>query len=160
MPDGLVIYGSRGCLQGDTLILDDGSTRSAAELFDARSRRSDSRGVVPARPARMRSPCRFSISWSAIASGRDPEASGTEGLLDLAAAFAICESSALGRPVTVDEVLDGSVAAYQAEIDRALRLRLKPRAEARAGVGMTAERPSASGSTLAAGDQESFRSEG
>ena len=53
-----------------------------------------------------------------IGSGSDPEASGAEGLIDLAAAFAICESATLGRPVTVDEVLDGSVAAYQADIDR------------------------------------------
>ena len=39
-------------------------------------------------------------------------------LFDLAAAFAICESAELRRPVTVDEVLNGSVAGYQAEIDR------------------------------------------
>jgi 1,5-anhydro-D-fructose reductase (1,5-anhydro-D-mannitol-forming) len=54
----------------------------------------------------------------AIARGGDPEASGKEGLFDLAAAFAICESNALGRPVRLDEVLDGSVSAYQADIDR------------------------------------------
>lgn len=117
MPQGLVIYGSRGCLQGDTLILDDGSTRSAAELFDAEVDAATREVLFPygLRDA-------FALAYldflRAIASGSDPEASGTEGLLDLAGAFAICESSALGRPVTVDEVLDGSVAEYQAEIDR------------------------------------------
>ena len=64
----------------------------------------------------------FALSFAdflgAIDAGRDPEASGAEGLLDLSAAFAICESSALGRSVTVDEVLDGRVAGYQADIDR------------------------------------------
>jgi 1,5-anhydro-D-fructose reductase (1,5-anhydro-D-mannitol-forming) len=40
-----------------------------------------------------------------------------EGLLDLAAAFAILESSALGRTVSLREVLDGSADAYQRPID-------------------------------------------
>ena len=33
LPDGRVIYGTRGCLKGDSLSLDDGSTHSASELF-------------------------------------------------------------------------------------------------------------------------------
>jgi predicted dehydrogenase len=117
MPDGRVIYGTRGCLQGDTLILDNGSTHSAAELFrteaDARTREAFfPYGLQDA----------FALAFvdflGAVASGRDPEASGNEGLLDLGAAFAICESATAGRPISVDEVLDGSVAAYQADIDR------------------------------------------
>jgi predicted dehydrogenase len=117
MPQGLVIYGSRGCLQGDTLILDDGSTRSAAELFSEKVDASTREALFPygLRDA-------FALAYldflRAIASGGDPEASGAECLVDLAAAFAICESSTLGRPVTVDEVLDGRVADYQAPIDR------------------------------------------
>jgi hypothetical protein len=59
----------------------------------------------------------------AIEAQRDPEASGREGLLDLAAAFAICESATVGRPVSVNDVLDGRVAAYQTEIDRHYGLR-------------------------------------
>jgi hypothetical protein len=54
----------------------------------------------------------------AIETGHDPEASGEEGLLDLAAAYAINESSALGRAVALSEVVDGRVATYQADIDR------------------------------------------
>ena len=117
LPEGRVIYGTRGCLKGDALILDDGSTHSAAELFhtnaDARTREAyfpyglqDSFALA------------FVDFLGAIADGRDPEASGNEGLLDLSAAFAICESASLGRPVSVDAVLDGSMAAYQADIDR------------------------------------------
>ena len=53
-----------------------------------------------------------------IAVGREPEVSGTEGLFDLSAAFAICESSTLARTVTVDEVFAGRVAQYQEDINR------------------------------------------
>ena len=70
-----------------------------------------------------RSDCAIRSRWArSIAAGKDPEASGYEGLVDLAAAFGINESAALGRAVTVQEVLDGSVAAYQADIDRHYRL--------------------------------------
>jgi len=117
MPDGRVIYGSRGCLKGDTLILDDGSTHSAAELFLTRA---DARTREAFFPYGLQDA--FALAFvdflGAIADGRDPEASGNEGLLDLSAAFAICESAELGRPVSVDEVLDGRVAVYQADIDR------------------------------------------
>ena len=53
----------------------------------------------------------------AITQGTDPETSGMEGLRDLAAAYAILESNALGRSVAVAEVLDGTVAGYQHDID-------------------------------------------
>ena len=45
------------------------------------------------------------------------QAAGDVGLRDLAAAFAILESSAAGRQVTLQEVLDGTVDAYQRPID-------------------------------------------
>jgi predicted dehydrogenase len=53
-----------------------------------------------------------------IRAGRDPEASGEEGLRDLAASFAINESAALGRPVALADVLSGAVDGYQRGIDR------------------------------------------
>src|SRR5438445_1965965 len=37
LPDGLVIYGSRGCLKGDTLVQDNGLVGSAVELFDSQA---------------------------------------------------------------------------------------------------------------------------
>ena len=59
------------------------------------------------------------LDWlQAIARGGDPETSGEEGLRDLACAFAILESSALGRQVTLEEVLDGRADGYQREIDQ------------------------------------------
>jgi 1,5-anhydro-D-fructose reductase (1,5-anhydro-D-mannitol-forming) len=117
LPAGLVIYGSRACLQGDTLISDDGSARSAAELFRTQADARTKEAFFPygLEDAFALASLDFLV---AIARGGDPEASGKEGLFDLAAAFAICESNALGRPVRLDEVLDGSVSAYQADIDR------------------------------------------
>jgi hypothetical protein len=53
----------------------------------------------------------------AIQSGQPMEASGDEGVLDLATAYAVLESAAINRPVTVDEVLAGTANVYQAEID-------------------------------------------
>jgi predicted dehydrogenase len=117
VPDGLIIYGSRGCLKGGRLVGDDGSSRSADELFAAGA---DSATVERFFPYAVRDP--FALGaldfLRGIEQGRDPEASGAEGLLDLAASFAICESSLLGRPVSVEDVLQGRVAEYQADIDR------------------------------------------
>jgi predicted dehydrogenase len=117
LADGLVIYGTRGCLKGDTLVLDDGSAQSAADLF---MNKADPRTQAAFFPHGLQDS--FALAsldfLGAIAARRDPEASGQEGLLDLAAAFAICESAGLRRPVSIDEVLNGTVAGYQADINR------------------------------------------
>jgi 1,5-anhydro-D-fructose reductase (1,5-anhydro-D-mannitol-forming) len=117
LPDGLVIFGTRGCLQGDRLILDDGSAYLATELFNTQADAQTRDAFFP-HGLEDAFALAFLDFLVAIANGRDPEASGKEGLLDLAAAFAMCESSTLGRAVTVEEVLDGSLAVYQADIDR------------------------------------------
>ena len=52
--------------------------------------------------------------------GRALEVDGLEGLKDVAAVYAIFESSLAGRAVTMDEVESGHLYAYQAEIDAAL----------------------------------------
>jgi hypothetical protein len=117
LPDGLVIYGSRGCLKGGFLTLDDGSTHVAADLFRARASATTRDALFPHGLEDAFALASFDF-LNAIAVGGDPEASGYEGLLDLAAAFAICESATLGRTVNVEEVLDGQVATYQADIDR------------------------------------------
>ena len=53
----------------------------------------------------------------AIANRTDPETSGVEGLRDLAAAFAMLESNAVGQTVSVDDVLHSRIDTYQREID-------------------------------------------
>ena len=56
----------------------------------------------------------------AILNGRELEVDGEEGLKDVAAVYAICESARAGRTVTMQEVESAAVYAYQAEIDTAL----------------------------------------
>jgi 1,5-anhydro-D-fructose reductase (1,5-anhydro-D-mannitol-forming) len=117
MPDGLVIYGSRGSLKGGTLTLDGGSVHSAADLFVANA---DPRTVEQYFPRGLRDT--FALGFldflEAARARRNPEASGTQGLFDLAAAYAISESAMLGQPVRVKDVLSGQIASYQADIDR------------------------------------------
>ena len=49
--------------------------------------------------------------------GSEMEASADEGVLDLAMAYSVLESSQLGAPVSVSDVLSGAVDSYQAEIN-------------------------------------------
>ena len=117
LPDGIVLYGSKGCLKGDKLVLDNGQTLSAKALF-AEKASQETKGRYF--PFGLRDT--FALGMldflRGIEQGRDPEMSGEEGLRDLVASFALCESSAIGRPVTLDDVLSGKVATYQAEINQ------------------------------------------
>jgi len=49
----------------------------------------------------------------AIRAGRSPEADGAQGLRAVAIIMAVLESAHAGRPVALDEVVDGSLHAYQ-----------------------------------------------
>jgi hypothetical protein len=59
---------------------------------------------------------------TAITTGTNMEASATEGVMDLAMAYAILESSFAAAPVRVADVLSGAVDGYQAEIDAHFQL--------------------------------------
>lgn len=59
---------------------------------------------------------------AAVLDGRPPEVDGLGGMRSVALVLAVLESDALGRPVTVDEVLSGAVHGYQEDIDAALGL--------------------------------------
>lgn len=121
LPDGLIIYGSKGCLKGDKLVLDGQAPQSAKALFDERASVEVKERYFPLglRDA-------FAIGYhdflQGIAQKRDPETSGDEGVRDLAASYAICESAELGKPVKFDDVLSGKVDAYQAPINQRYRL--------------------------------------
>ena len=111
-----VITGTTGCLKGDEVVWDDGFRGKTLDLFGRRAppdlrQRHFPAGVRDAFALEMRD------FLTAIATGRPMEASGDEGLLDLATAYSILESAAANRPVKVDEVMSGAVAAYQEEID-------------------------------------------
>jgi 1,5-anhydro-D-fructose reductase (1,5-anhydro-D-mannitol-forming) len=116
MAKGATIYGTGGSLQGDEVTLDSGLRGTTGDLYN--------RGVAPdarasAFPAGIKDA--FALEMldfvRAIGSGQPMEASDVEGLMDLATAFTLLESATINRPVTVDEVLAGSVDTYQAEIN-------------------------------------------
>ena len=56
----------------------------------------------------------------AVLNGRQLEVDGVEGMKDVAAVYAVFESSAAGRTVKMSEVESGELYAYQSEIDAAL----------------------------------------
>jgi predicted dehydrogenase len=59
------------------------------------------------------------LDWlRAIEKGAQPECSGDQGLRDLACAYAVVESDQAGRKVTVEEVENGTLRAYQTPIDQ------------------------------------------
>jgi 1,5-anhydro-D-fructose reductase (1,5-anhydro-D-mannitol-forming) len=112
---GPVLYGSRGCIKGDTLILDGEAPTTLNAYFDRHGAADAARlfplGLSDAFALLLR-------DWlSAIRDGHTAETGGEEGLRDLAASFAIVEASAAGRSVTLREVLDGTVDGYQRELD-------------------------------------------
>jgi predicted dehydrogenase len=111
-----IIYGTAGCIKGDAVISDAGPLGSAEELFATMAS-----GDVKARffPGGLEDAFGLEILdfLTAIKTGTEMEASATEGVLDLAMAYAVLESSAAETPVRVQDVLSGDVAAYQADID-------------------------------------------
>ncbi len=54
----------------------------------------------------------------AVLGNHKPEVDGHGGMTALAAMLGIFESNRLGREVKMDELLDGSVSAYQDDLDR------------------------------------------
>lgn len=116
LPHRTVIYGSNGSLHDNRLVLDnEGEYEAGTYVREQLDPDFDARFF----PGGIRDT--FALAYSdwlgAIERGEEPEMSGREALYDLAAAFAICESSAAGRRVTLQEVLDGRVDGYQREID-------------------------------------------
>jgi len=119
--EGAVFYGSRARVAGDRIDFEDGRTDSLARLYEA-----EAPDEVKERHFPLGLENDFALAqldWlRAIERNGDPETSGTEGLVDLACAYAIVESATAGRAVTVEEVLNGGIRAYQAPIDAAFGL--------------------------------------
>jgi 1,5-anhydro-D-fructose reductase (1,5-anhydro-D-mannitol-forming) len=117
LPDGSVIYGSKGCLKGTTVVLDGGQRLSAADLFAERADAALKERWFP-RGLKDGFGLELLDFLRSIESGQPMETDGVEGLRDLACAFSLLESSTLRQPVRVADVLSGVVNAYQAEIDQ------------------------------------------
>ena len=117
---GPVIWGSKGCIKGGRLIFDGGVKAEVVHYFQQHASPSLQKKWFPhgiTDPFALQ----FLDFLRAVERGNDPETSGAEGLKDLAAAFAILESSVAGRAVRVTDVLNGKVARYQKDIDRYYR---------------------------------------
>jgi len=116
LPSLPAFYGSRGCVQAGQLILDDGACQDLLARCEGELTADDRERFFPL--GLHDSFALQQFDWlRGIAAGRDPETGGEEGLRDLAAAFAILESAAAGRAVTLAEVLDGSADVYQRSIN-------------------------------------------
>jgi predicted dehydrogenase len=114
--EGSVFYGQRSRVSGNRLTHDDRTTGSLADVYAAGAGAQQRDGDFPLGLTDSFALAQY--DWlRAVAQRRQPETSGREGLRDLAAAFAILESATAGRRVAVDEVLGGTVSAYQRPID-------------------------------------------
>ncbi|MCB9162365.1 MAG: Gfo/Idh/MocA family oxidoreductase [Caldilineaceae bacterium] len=116
IPGAPAFYGSEGSIRGEQLVSERGIRANVIRYFQEHVSDADRERFFPlglADPFAIQQ-----LDWlRAIEAGTDPETSGREGLYDLACAFAMLESSQAGRRVTLEEVLDGRVDRYQAEID-------------------------------------------
>lgn len=116
-----VVYGTGGCVKGGTVIGDDGSRQRALELFER-----DAAAELKERffPGEVRDAFGLELLdfCRAIQLGTPMEDSADEGVMDLAVAYAVLESSAAGRPVRVEEVMSGAANIYQEEIDQHYRI--------------------------------------
>lgn len=109
------VLGTAGSIRGDTLFTN-GERLPLIATFEQGLSEAEREQFFP---LGLTDPCAIqNLDWlRAIEQGSDPETSGAEGLRDLACAFAMLESSVAGRTVSVDDVLEGRVDAYQREID-------------------------------------------
>ena len=116
IPGTPAFYGTLGCIKGSDVILDDGTRTKTTTLFNERA---DDQTKAKFYPHGFADPYAIQQDdWlNAIEHKGQPETDGDVGLHDLAAAFAMIESSHLGRSVTLEEVLSGEVDGYQREID-------------------------------------------
>lgn len=116
MPEAPAILGSKGAIRGGKIITADGERLPLMDTFQQGITAEEREAFFPlglSDPSAIQN-----IDWlRSIERGGDPETSGEEGMRDLACAFAMLESSAIGRTVTQDEVLSGAVDTYQREID-------------------------------------------
>ncbi len=114
---GGAIYGSRGCLKGGRLLIDDQPAVDATQAFTERAGRDVLARCFP-RGIRDAFALELLEFLSAVAEGRQPETSGVEGLKDIAPGLAILESSLAGMPVKLADVEACRIERYQVDINR------------------------------------------
>ncbi len=113
---GAAIYGTKGCIKGDEIILDGGQRASFRDLFAEQAPTELKESWFP-RGIRNHYALEQLDFLRSIESGRPMETDGEEGVRDLGCAFGVLESATVNRPVKVAEVLSGEIDAYQREIN-------------------------------------------
>lgn len=114
---GPVYYGSRGSIKGGTLALDDGTRGDLIERFRAEADPAMLDRWFPSGGQDAFALNQYDWLRAIAEPGHTCETDGREGLMDLAASFAILESSHARRTVTFEEVLSGQLDASQRPIN-------------------------------------------
>jgi len=113
---GPALYGERGVIKAGTVFADGRELGRAADMMRAQAPASLLERYFPGGVTDT-----FALELldfvDAIRTGSPLQTGAAEGTRDLATAYAMLESSLAGGPVRVEQVLAGSVAAYQHEID-------------------------------------------
>jgi 1,5-anhydro-D-fructose reductase (1,5-anhydro-D-mannitol-forming) len=112
---GGAIYGSRGCLKGNRLLLDAAPPADVNQLY-AEQVLTEQPHLFP-RGIKDSFALELSEFVTAIQEGRQPETSGVEGLRDIAPGLAILESSTLNRAVSVADIEECRIETYQKPIN-------------------------------------------
>jgi predicted dehydrogenase len=124
LPAGPILYGTRGCLKADRLLLDGAEETTLDAYFERHATAADRERLFPRGMSDQ-----FGLligDWlrairarrgGATGTEGEAETSGEEGLRDLAASFAIVESSLAGCAVSTADVLSGRVDAYQRDLN-------------------------------------------
>ncbi len=109
------IYGTRGCIKGDELIMDNTKVK-VKDLFEREAGDEVKNRFFP---YGIRNPMALETLefLRAIEEGREMETSGWEGLMDLAASYAMIESSLMGKSIKVEDVMLGKIGKYEEEIN-------------------------------------------
>lgn len=112
LPDGRVIYGTRGVIKGGRLIQDGREPESLDVVFEREAPAAVKEHFFPFGLTDTFALGAYDF-FRAIERGTQMEASGEEGLRDVAVAFAMIEASYARQVVRVEDVLSGRVAAAQ-----------------------------------------------
>jgi predicted dehydrogenase len=111
-----VAYGTKGCINGSEICLDDGTRLDLRTEFDSKASQEVKDRFFPHGITDS-----FALEnldfLNAIQNGGEPEMSGEEGLKDMAVSYAVLEASYTGRRVKFSDVLEGSAATYEKDIN-------------------------------------------
>lgn len=110
------IQGEKGSLKdawgGGNILLDDGTRMTTQELFDRDGEKELMEKWFPSGITDSFALKLFEVIM-AIVENRKPEIDGSHGLQNVAASYAIIESSWFNKVVTIEEILSGKLEGWQ-----------------------------------------------